>query len=179
MSPDRIISEIIRREGGYANHPADRGGPTKYGITARTLGRARKLGRDASADEVKALTEPEARQIYKAEYLAGPRFDQVRDIRLQGLLVDCGVNSGPGQAARWLQRAVGVSADGIIGPVTLTAVNNADAVTLHNRLLAQRLRFLGRLITDDAEELAKPLEIRLQAENAAGWMNRCAEFLES
>jgi lysozyme family protein len=179
MSPDRVISEIIRREGGYVNHPADRGGLTKYGITAATLGRWRKLGRDATADEIKDLAEPEARQIYRAEYLFGPRFDQVRDIRLQGLLVDCGVNSGPGQAAKWLQRAVGVAADGIVGPATLTAVNNADAVVLHNRLLAQRIRFLGRLITDDAAELAKPLKLRLQAENAAGWMARCAEFLES
>jgi lysozyme family protein len=62
---DTILDEIIRREGGYVNHPADRGGPTKYGITAQTLGRWRKLDRPATATEVKALTETEARAIYR------------------------------------------------------------------------------------------------------------------
>lgn len=169
MSPDTIISDLIRREGGYVDRPADRGGPTKFGITAKTLGRVRRLGRDATADEVRALTEPEAREIYRTVFLDEPRFSEIRDVRLRALLVDCGVHSGPGRAAMWLQRALGVSADGVVGPATLTAVAAAEPGRLYDRVLAQRLRHLGRLITDD----------RSQAEFAAGWMARCAEFLES
>src|SRR5690606_13690489 len=66
---DTILDEIIRREGGYVNHPADRGGPTNFGITAQTLGSWRKLGRPATAAEVQALKEPEARAIYRQQYI--------------------------------------------------------------------------------------------------------------
>ena len=62
---EQILDDILRREGGYVNHPADRGGPTNFGITAQTLGSWRKLGRPATAAEVQALTEPEARAIYR------------------------------------------------------------------------------------------------------------------
>ena len=66
MNPiDTILDEIIRREGGYVNHPADRGGPTNFGITAQTLGSWRKLGRPATTAEVRALTEAEARAVYR------------------------------------------------------------------------------------------------------------------
>ena len=72
MNPiDTILDEIIRREGGYVNHPADRGGPTNFGITAQTLGSWRKLGRPATAAEVQALTETEARAIYRQQYITG------------------------------------------------------------------------------------------------------------
>ena len=42
---EQILDDILRREGGYVNHPADRGGPTNFGITAQTLGNWRQLGR--------------------------------------------------------------------------------------------------------------------------------------
>lgn len=60
-----IIDDIIRRKGGFIHHPADRGGPTKYGITAKTLGEWHHLGRTATSDEVSTLTESEAREIYR------------------------------------------------------------------------------------------------------------------
>jgi len=71
---DAILDRIIRREGGYVNHPADRGGATNFGITAQTLGNWRKLGRPATVAEVMALTETEARAIYRQQYIAGPGF---------------------------------------------------------------------------------------------------------
>lgn len=86
-----ILNDILRREGGYVNHPADRGGPTKYGITASTLGEWRKLGRTATEEEVQALTEQEARQIYFTNYVQRPGLDVIQDQKLLGLLVDTAV----------------------------------------------------------------------------------------
>ncbi len=129
----------------------------------------RKLGRTATVEEVRALTEPEACTIYLEVFLIAPRFVEIPDARVKSLLIDAGVHSGPARAAKWLQQAVGVTADGKVGPITLTAARATDPVRLYDRILAQRLRHLGRLITDDRE----------QAEYAAGWMARCAEFLES
>jgi len=71
---ESLIDDIIRREGGFVNHPADRGGPTKYGITAKTLGNWRQLGWLATSDEVATLTESEAREIYRHRYILAPGF---------------------------------------------------------------------------------------------------------
>ena len=58
---DRVIRLVFGHEGGYSNHPEDPGGPTKFGITAKTLGSYRRLGRDATPEEVRGLTLAEAR----------------------------------------------------------------------------------------------------------------------
>ena len=165
---DALLDEVLRREGGYVNHPADRGGPTKFGITAATLGEWRRLGRAATAQEVSALTTDEARAIYRQRYVADPGFEGIKHPPLLALLVDAGVHSGPKRAVEWLQTALGVSADGVLGPRTRAALMSADPVVLYRRVLAARLRFLGRLITQD----------RRQAAFAAGWMNRLAEWVE-
>ncbi|MDP1644763.1 MAG: glycosyl hydrolase 108 family protein [Thiobacillus sp.] len=163
-----ILADIIRREGGFVNHPADRGGPTNFGVTAQTLGGWRKLGRAATADEVKALTEAEARAIYRQQYVTAPGFETITHPALLHLLVDSAVHSGPKRAVQWLQTALGVTADGVIGAKTRATIAQADQETLYRKVLGQRLRHLGRLITSDPK----------QAAFAAGWMNRMAEFVE-
>ena len=168
LEVEAILDEILRREGGFVDHPADRGGPTKFGITAKTLGEWRGLGRPATPDEVRALIEPEARAIYRQRYIPAPGLDAVKDPRLLALLVDAAVHSGPKRAVQWLQTALGVAADGLIGPKTRAALSAADPRPLSAKVLAARLRHLGRLITADPA----------QAAFAAGWMNRIAEFVE-
>jgi len=169
MNPiDTILDEIIRREGGYVNHPADRGGPTNFGITAQTLGSWRKLGRPATAAEVQALMEAEARAIYRQQYITDPGFESITHPALLHLLVDSGIHSGPKRAVQWLQTALGVTADGVIGPKTRAALAAANPGVLYGKVLGQRLRHLGRMITHDPKQSAF----------AAGWMNRMAEFVE-
>ncbi len=165
---ESIIDDIIRREGGFVNHPKDRGGPTKYGITAKTLGNWRQLGRVATHSEVSALIVTEAREIYRHRYIVVPGFDAITCPALQALLVDSSVHSGPQKAVQWLQEVLGVTIDGVIGPKTRTALAASDQNLLYSRVLAIRLRHLGRLITNDPE----------QSVFAAGWMNRMAEFVE-
>lgn len=165
-SNDRIINEILHREGDrYTEHPNDRGGPTKYGITLRALEIWR--GRKLAPASVRNLTEDEARYIYEKTYIKSPGFDKIEDEQLRGLVVDSGVQHGTSRAIVWLQKAAGVNTDGIIGPITIRAVNNNPG-TIYNRLLAERIRFYGRIISDDP----------LQAKFAAGWANRVSEFVE-
>ena len=123
MTTGEILDEVLRREGGYVDHPHDRGGPTHYGITRATLAGWRKAA--VTAEDVQRLTEAEARAIYQRQYVEAPGFDQIVDPRLRALLVDYGVHSGPRRAIMDLQRAAGVTVDGTIGPQTLAAVDLA------------------------------------------------------
>ena len=140
----------------------------KLDVNRQTLGSWRKLGRPATAAEVQALTEPEARAIYRQQYITGPGFETITHPALLHLLVDAAVHSGPKRAVQWLQTALGVAADGVIGPKTRAALAAVDQGVLYGKVLGQRLRHLGRLITNDPKQSAF----------AAGWMNRMAEFVE-
>lgn len=181
MGVDGIISGVIQREGAgrFTDNPADRGGPTRWGITAKTLGWARKLGRDATADEVRGLDETEARSIYRRMFVEDPHFDAIADPLLEELLVDAGVNSGAPNAVKMLQRALGFQGDrvdGVMGPITLNAANAFRAAPLGVRIMAERIEFLGRLVTyslNDADRDGIPDN----AEFDAGWMARCGALL--
>lgn len=159
---DDIIARILRAEGGFVDHPSDRGGPTNFGITAKTLGHWRKLGRPATASEVFHLSQDEAEKIYQQMYIKGPKFDQIADPKLRFVVIDAGVNSGPLEATRWLQRALNIQDDGIFGKQTAVAVNAADPKKTAFLFMCERLLFIGRLIT------RRPS----QAAFAAGWMSR-------
>ena len=75
---DRMIEDVIRREGGFVDHPADRGGPTKFGITQATL--AGYCGHSVGAAEVAALNADQAKQIYRCDYYFAPHIDQQQPI---------------------------------------------------------------------------------------------------
>lgn len=165
MTPDAIIDEILAAEGGYVDDPDDRGGPTHFGITQATLSEWR--GEQASRQDVRALTEDEAREIYRHRYLEEPRIDEL-PARLQPLLVDSAVQHGTGLAVRWLQEAAGTTTDGVIGPVTLEAVRDAPVPDLYRQVLAKRIRYYGWIISNDHS----------QARFALGWMRRVSRFVE-
>ena len=113
---DRCLAEVLRLEGGYVDDPRDPGGATKFGVTRAALSEA--LGQDASADEVAALSQAEAGEIYRRRYW-GPTGCAALPAGLDLLAFDMAVNMGPGTAARLLQTALGAAADGIVGPRTL------------------------------------------------------------
>jgi lysozyme family protein len=124
------------------HHPKDPGGATKFGITRETLSRAR--ARLASVEDVRALTRAEAVTVYRGQYWDGVRADELPP-GLDLAVFDLAVNSGPVRAVRMLQTVLGVAADGIVGPVTLSAAWQADPTETIRRLTRARLGFLGRL----------------------------------
>ncbi|WP_447881918.1 glycoside hydrolase family 108 protein [Serratia fonticola] len=129
MNKDEIIAGILSREGGYVNNPADRGGPTNWGITEKT---AKAHG---YTSDMRQLSLHEATMIYEADYWTGPRFDQVAAISpaIASKLCDTGVNMGPSVATKFLQRWLtalnnggklypDLVADGQVGARTLSAL---------------------------------------------------------
>lgn len=111
---------MFGHEGGYSNVATDSGGPTKYGVTHRTLAAHRGVP-SVTAAQVKALTLDEAEDIYRKGYWTQSGGDLL-PAGLDYAAFDFGVNSGPARAVKTLQRVVGVAEDGNAGPQTLAAV---------------------------------------------------------
>lgn len=135
-----LVDDLIEREGGFVDHPADRGGPTNFGIT-EAVARAHGYG-----GPMALLPRSDAESIYRRLYWTRPRFDQVatRSSRIAAELFDTGANMGPGVATTFLQRALtalnrsgkdypDLTPDGRVGPVTLNALERFLAVRGHER----------------------------------------------
>lgn len=172
INVNAVIDGIIQREGGFSNHPSDRGGPTKYGITQATLGAY--LRRPATLEDVQALTVEQAKEIYLRNYYLGPRFDTLPD-PIEAFIVDVGVMSGPGTAIKILQRVLNeagfgpVEVDGRLGPATRGVAEQAQATMgtyLLNALVIERLEHLDRIIANDAT----------QRTFRKGWRRRTLQF---
>lgn len=179
-SDTAIIDEILRREGWpkFTNLPADRGGPTKGGITLETW-RSLPGNELATAADLEQITEEQARSVYRQLYIIDPHFDQIDSNELRELVIDAGVNHGTRRAAKWLQAVLRLSQDGILGPITLAAVSCADPRGLFLLIIAKRARLYGRLVSSDKQlRMARDEGYELQAQFAAGWNNRIAEFIE-
>jgi lysozyme family protein len=126
MTLHSIIEGILGKEGGYVNHPNDRGGPTNWGVTQAV---ARQHGYDG---DMRELSRKEATRILKADYWFKPNLDKLSEISMPIAvkLADMGVNMGPAFAGRTLQRWLNalnrhepsLSPDGIIGTRTIDAL---------------------------------------------------------
>lgn len=139
---DRALALVLRWEGGFVDDPADPGGATNRGITLATLSAAR--GRPATRDDVKALGLEETAAIYRTRYWDAVQGD-VLPAGVDVVVFDAAVHSGPRQAVRWLQQALGVAADGRIGPVTMAALAAADPASLIRAMTSRRLAMLETL----------------------------------
>jgi len=127
---DSAYTFVLREEGGFVDNPNDPGGRTNFGVTQNVYDASRKK-------DVKNITPPEVKKIY-AEFWLRARADLIADYspELATVHFDAAINSGPAQAAKFLQRAIGVIADGHIGPQTLALMKSQsprDVIRLYMR----------------------------------------------
>jgi lysozyme family protein len=125
---DQVFKWTLIDEGGYGNDPDDNGGPTAWGVTIEQyVNYCRKKGLPKpTVEDLKKLTQDTAKDVYVALYWDPLRASEMPSPGISYLLFDCGLLHGIGRAAIWLQLAVGVKADGSIGPKTMAAVEAAD-----------------------------------------------------
>ena len=139
---EKAFEKVLKFEGGYVNDPVDRGGETNWGIT-------KKVARNAGyRGEMKDLTVEDAKKIYRQNYWSIIKLDQIKDDSIAIKAFDIAVNMGTGTAIRLLQKAYNIlnqetiTVDGIVGPQTLSAINNykhkKDLFHLLNVLQARR-----------------------------------------
>jgi lysozyme family protein len=164
MTFDEAFKVLIGHEGNFTDNPKDPGNwtggkvgvgvckGTKFGIAANTY----------PNEDIRNLTLARAKALYLRDYWGKLKMDQVPDaVRFD--LFDAAVNSGVGQAAKFLQRAAGVVDDGDIGPATLAAVNRMDPQLLDKRMSGHRLRFMA--------------DLKVWPDFAKGWARRIANNL--
>lgn len=140
MDFNEAFTKLLGHEGAYSNHPRDPGGETMWGITAAV---ARAHGYKG---QMRALPQAVAQAIYRKDYWDAVQADKL-PAAVRYPLFDAAVNSGVKQATKWLQAALGVSQDGVLGPKTLAAAQVADGAALASAMLGARLQFMTGLST--------------------------------
>lgn len=141
---EQCLALVLKHEGGFVNHPKDPGGMTNLGVTKRVW--EEWVGHPVDEAAMRALTVQNVAPLYKKNYWDKIKGDQL-PMGVDYACFDLAVNSGVGRAAKILQQAVGVSADGAIGPATLDAVAKANARDLATEICDLRLNFLQSLPT--------------------------------
>ncbi len=144
--PDVVLAHLLDVEGGYTNDPVDPGGPTNKGITLGVFAKWTKRTVSSSSraklvSELKRISDATVRDIYETRYWKTSQSHTL-SLPVAFMHMDAAVNHGVGTAIRFLQRAVGVEADGEIGPVTRAALAKANvAETLKNYADIRRQRY--------------------------------------
>lgn len=133
-------------EGGKVDDPVDPGGRTNQGIIQREFS-AYLRAKGEEARDVYTMTDAERDEIYRKQYADRIKFDDLPP-GVDLVILDGAINSGVGQSIKWAQRALGLAADGVMGVVTLEAIQNAaDHDVLIANICARRILFLKGLKT--------------------------------
>jgi lysozyme family protein len=163
----KILNDVLEREGWpkYTEHPHDRGGPTKGGITIRTLEQWRQ--RRVTRQELERLPKNEALAILERRYVDSNGINKIQNRVLREQVIDNAVLSGPVLAAKDLQTVLDVDVDGIIGTKTLTALIAQDQEYISNKLAVVRSLRLARFVQKNPKQLTF----------LVGWLRRTLGFV--
>lgn len=175
---------ILKHEGGFVNDPADSGGATNKGVTIATW---RSVGYDKDGDgdidvaDLKLLTDADVRdRVLKPHFWDRWKADQIKSQAVAEILVDWVWGSGK-HGIVIPQRVLGVKPDGIVGNITLAAVNTADPTKLFNDLCIAKEKFLNDIVAQSIANYERKIKRKateselLKHTNKRfikGWLNR-------
>lgn len=182
----KLYAKIKKCEGGFANDPADSGGATMRGVTLNTYKQYCKLKGKPSptVQDLKAITEATVIDILRTLYWNPCKGDDIRNQSVANLIVNSCWGTGM-VYMKIIQGVLCVKQDGVVGPVTLAAINNANQRELFTKLWNRRKKFfegtvessirkyeakIGRKATE--AELMKYTNKRF----LKGWLNRLNDF---
>jgi lysozyme family protein len=135
---------VLKHEGGFVNHPKDPGGMTNLGVTKKVW--EDWIGHEADEKAMRALTPALVGPMYEMKYWRTSYCEKLpRGLDL--LVFSMAVNAGSGRSVKLLQEAIGVVADGIIGPRTMAKINEANVETLIDKFSEARRQFYRGLKT--------------------------------
>lgn len=182
MTDPEIIERIIADEGGdtFTCNPADPGGATKWGITVPALSdrwRAADKTLTPNSHDIENLQHDDAVDFYNW-LLRSSKVGLITNEDVRYFVFDAAVHVGVSQAVKFLQRALGVRDDGIIGPVTFAAIPHLDGTKLCRLYGIEQMLFYGRLAAGnltDADKDGKPDQLQF----LPGYLNRLARKMRT
>ena len=155
--------KLLQFEGGFVNHPDDKGGVTNKGVTLSTY--KAYCGQDKTVKDLQNMSYGTWQNIMKDLYWDRCKADKIENQSLAELIADWCVNSGV-SGLRKVQEVAGVKPDGIVGPKTLSAINGAEAQDLFERIWKARQQFYINIVKKNPK----------QKVFMNGWMNRLNSF---
>jgi lysozyme family protein len=156
---EECLARVLKHEGGYVNDPLDSGGRTNLGVTQRVW--EEFVGHPVSEADMRALTPQKVAPMYKIKYW-NPSYCAVLPKGLDYVVFDFAVNAGTGRSVKTLQQAIGCVADGVIGPRTMAAINDANPKDLIAKFSDARADFYQGIVARKPD----------QARFIKGWLNR-------
>lgn len=141
---DKCLQYLLVHEGGYVNHPSDPGGMTNLGVTQRVWEEWK--GSQSDESEMRSLTVEQVSPIYKKRYWDAARCDDFPS-GIDYVVFDFAVNAGVVRSAKTLQNVAGVTGDGVIGPLSIAAVNSMKPEVFINEFSDNRATFYKALST--------------------------------
>lgn len=158
--PEKLISFILKWEGGFVNDPCDKGGATNKGVTINTF--RHFYGADATVEQLKNITDRQWENIFLTGYWRPFKADFIKNQSVANICVDWAWASGTTTAIRQVQKLLGVTADGIVGEITIGAINKYDAEELFSRIRRARIDFVNTIVRNNPS----------QAKFSRGWVRR-------
>lgn len=160
---DKYAPKLKKWEGGFGNDPDDPGRETMSGVTLATF--RQFYGQDKTEADLRNMTPEQWKHIMKGGFWDKCWGDQIRNQSVAEIVVDWCVNSGVGMLKK-VQGIVGVKADGVMGPKTLSAINTYNQQRLHFMVKAARAEHYATITRNRSANL----------KFYDGWMNRLCDF---
>lgn len=157
---ERLIPFILKWEGGYVNDPHDRGGATNKGVTIATY--RHFYGASATIDHLQKMSDAQWEKIFIVGYWRPFKADEIRNQSIANICVDWAWASGTTTAIRQVQKILGVTVDGVVGDITLGAINKRNPEELFNEIKEARIAFINTIVRNNPA----------QARFSRGWLNR-------
>lgn len=164
----KAIASIFKWEGGWSDNKSDKGGKTNMGITLDTwksCGYDKDGDHDIDSDDLKVISKEDVYQVFKKYYWDKWKADNIKSQSIAEFVVDWLWNSGI-HGIKKPQEVLGLTADGVVGNITLARINDADQKQLFEALKAKRIQFIENIVKNNPSQ-----KVFLN-----GWMNRINDF---